>query len=277
MSDLFKDIGIGRLNEIEKVHKTDGKFLKSEQKGVIMPSTTVPQDLYTASSSRQSQQAMMLRMEHLFDDVEIRVCDTYLKQGSGIVSLLTSKDNDVMGTKGITQSKPTVMGDTIPVPFYCPPVVEQLLEAALAHHNLGSFPESLKFLEAARIQLEDVVGHATKDKKKSIQKYDEDLIFDVEMYILICKGNVYQSCGDDEQSILHYMEGWAKAKAKTAKDGDNQSNNSGDNDPTNTIESKEWEMVCVNSIGMLAFYNLRYEVAALCFSSVVEFREMVSV
>lgn len=29
---------------------------------------------------------------------------------------------------------------------------------------------------------------------------------DLHMYIVLCKGNVYQSCGDDEQAMLHYME-----------------------------------------------------------------------
>ena len=29
---------------------------------------------------------------------------------------------------------------------------------------------------------------------------------DLHLYIVLCKGNVYQSCGDDEQAMLHYME-----------------------------------------------------------------------
>lgn len=49
----------------------------------------------------------------------------------------------------------TFLGDAIPVPSRCPELIEQLLEAALAHHNLGSFEDSLKFLEAARIHLVD--------------------------------------------------------------------------------------------------------------------------
>ena len=36
---------------------------------------------------------------------------------------------------------------------------------------------------------------------------DEHSIYqDLHMYIVLCKGNVYQSCGDDEQAMLHYME-----------------------------------------------------------------------
>jgi hypothetical protein len=74
---------------------------------------------------------------------------------------------------------------------------------------------------------------------------------DLELYIMLCKGNVYQSCGDDEQSLLHYMDGWAKAASQ------------GDND---------WEIVCLNSIGMLAYYSLRYDVALLCFAAVALYR-----
>jgi len=77
------------------------------------------------------------------------------------------------------------------------------------------------------------------------------MYFDLEMYIVLCKGNVYQSCGDDEQSMLHYMEGYSKADDR---------------------KDKDWEIICLNSIGLLAFYNLRYDVAALCFNSVCEYR-----
>jgi len=71
------------------------------------------------------------------------------------------------------------------------------------------------------------------------------------MYITLCKGNVYQSCGDDEQSLLHFMDGWSQAVH--AKD-------------------KDWEIICLNSIGMLAYYNLRYDVSILCFHAVVNYR-----
>ena len=35
---------------------------------------------------------------------------------------------------------------------------------------------------------------------------------------------------------------------------------------------KDWESIGVNAIGMLAFYNLRYDVAALCFNAVGDYR-----
>jgi hypothetical protein len=73
-------------------------------------------------------------------------------------------------------------------------------------------------------------------------------------YITLCKGNVYQSCGDDEQSLLHYLEGWTAAQQQ---------------------KDKDWEVICVNAIGMLAYYNLRYDVAILCFHAVVNYRAEV--
>ena len=100
---------------------------------------------------------------------------------------------------------------------------------------------------------------------------DSTSVFNLEMYILTCKGSVYQSCGDDEQSLLHYMEGWAKAKSEAMANA---------NDKTKVVvangtSSEEWEMVAVNAIGMLAYHNVRYEVAALCFNVVAEFRKKV--
>ena len=32
-----------------------------------------------------------------------------------------------------------VIGDALPIPSSCPEAVQQLLEAALAHHNLGRY------------------------------------------------------------------------------------------------------------------------------------------
>jgi hypothetical protein len=43
----------------------------------------------------------------------------------------------VLETKVRLPSKPVVIGDALPVPAQCPDSVEQLLEASLAHHNLG--------------------------------------------------------------------------------------------------------------------------------------------
>jgi hypothetical protein len=99
------------------------------------------------------------------------------------------------------------------------------------------------------------VGTPTKHKVPvNASESDSELYFDVQMYITLCKGNVYQSCGDDEQSLLQYIEGWSRARQRHEKD---------------------WEVICVNCAGMLAFYNLRYDVALLCFNAVYQFREGV--
>lgn len=210
---------------------------------VIAPASERPQDMYH-SSLNHSRQSMLLRMEHLFDEVESKLVGL-MDSGAPILTLLATPGEEIVDGKARLPTKPVVIGDALPVPSDCPESVEQLLEASLAHHNLGSFEESLKFLEAARVQLQDIV-----QSNKNGENH-----FDIQMYIIVCKGNVYQSCGDDEQSLIQYIDGWTKAKQ---------------------TEDKDWEIICVNSIGMLAFFSLRYEVSLLCFNTVYEYREQVS-
>ena len=159
----------------------------------------------------------------------------------------------------------------------------QSLEAALAHHNLGSYEESLKYLETARIQLvegerEKLLARKRAELTKQLLKdvpldakgeplepivlpavevQDSEIVIpsDCRFYIMACKGNVYQSCGDDEQSLLQYMKGWEIASNDMHKD---------------------WEVLFINSVGLLAYYNLHYELAWRCFARVSYFREMVS-
>lgn len=159
----------------------------------------------------------------------------------------------------------------------------QSLEAALAHHNLGSFEESLKYLETARIQLieterEKVLVRKRNDMTRQMLKeapvdakgellepiilpeivvLEAEVVvpYDCRFYVIACKGNVYQSCGDDEQSLLQYMKGWEIASVEMHKD---------------------WEILFINSVGLLAYYNLHYDLAWRCFSRVTTFREMVS-
>lgn len=156
----------------------------------------------------------------------------------------------------------------------------QSLEAALAYHNLGSYEESLIYLETARAQLmqtekeklvtkkkqewrksrgptEKAVTAVGEDKDGALQQKievtDEEITLpsEAKLYIIACKGNVYQSCGDDEQSMLQYMLGWNEATS---------------------LGEKDWEAIFINSIGLLSFYNLRYELAWKCFSLVTSFR-----
>ena len=279
LHDLLKDIGMNKYNGLDPylLNQTvsggeQGNLDRDLFSGSVnLPNVERPEDMYSSANSSHARQAMMLRMEHLFDEVESKVLQFYVTSDSPILGLLAALEMDALETKVRLPNKPVVIGDAIPVPQYCPESVQQLLEASLAHHNLGSFEDSLKFLEASRIQLVDdiykvkpVMTGSKKEQKESEDrvKGESASLFDLDMYIIVCKGNVYQSCGDDEQALLMYMEGWAKAIIKAS------------NDPSvNGISSKEWEMVCVNSIGMLAYYNVRYEVAALCFHSVANFRE----
>lgn len=231
---------------------------------VTMPTSTRPEDAYS-SSMNHSRHAQLLRMEHLFEEIETKML-THLGSGSEIVALLASTSlEERLESRSRLSSKPVVIGDAVPVPSVCPEPVEQLLQAALAHHNLGNFEESLKFMEAARMQLEDFVRRVVLQKRREeALKLGEDvghppvtdtapaeIPFDLELYVTLCKGNVYQSCGDDEQSLLHYLDGWERASSKGEKD---------------------WEIVCLNSIGMLAYYSLRYDVALLCFAAVAAYR-----
>ena len=133
--------------------------------------------------------------------------------------------------------KPFLIEEALTFPANCPATVEQLLDAARAQHNLGHFEEALRYLEAAG---------------KKVSKQSSAV---VEMYITLCKGNVYQSCGDDEQSLLTYMEGWTRASTKNDLD---------------------WEVIAINAIGILAYYNLRFDVALLCFHLVGNYRVDVS-
>eukprot|EP01033_Poteriospumella_lacustris_P004935 gene4935-3529_t len=195
-----------------------------------------------------------------------------LPTGAEIVNLLTPPSDaadlhgDTAAGKGRLPSKPVVISDALPVPAQCPETIEQLLEASLGHHNLGAFEESLKFLEAARVQLDEIVttqtGHSLDHHIAAAKKHmhihlnavpkDPPPYFDVLMYIIICKGNVYQSCGDDEQSLLQYMDAWHKS---------------------HHFRDRDWEIVAINAAGVLAFFSLRYEVATLCFHLVHAFRE----
>ncbi|KAJ1427008.1 hypothetical protein B484DRAFT_397353 [Ochromonadaceae sp. CCMP2298] len=219
---------------------------------VILPNSDKPENMHS-SSLNHSRQAMMLRMEHLFDEVETRVLDLTAPD-SEVLLLLSAPKEEILDAKVRLPSKPVVIGDALPVPASCPDSVEQLLEASLAHHNLGSFEDSLKFLEAARIQMRDLQNRALQEEKAGDKEDARDsklMYMDLDMYVTLSKGNVYQSCGDDEQSLLNYLEGWAASV---------------------NFKDKDWEIICVNAIGMLAYYNLRYDVAILCFNAVVTYR-----
>lgn len=179
------------------------------------------------------------------------------------------------------QSKPLLICDAIPIPSSCPPTILQLLEASLAHHNLGSYEEALKFLEAAKIQLNEIFftsysitieelihnitvnnsAEAKNGEKKELilsNSIEKDFLvknyYNILMYILLCKGNVYQSCGDDEKSLLQYLDGLNLSKI---------------------FKNDDWEILCIHYIGILSYYNLRYEISLMSFHFVYEYRASV--
>jgi hypothetical protein len=191
LSDLLREIGISRVDETLSManltlnshagsvtgsktgHAAADHVVKHSANGhagpgesnlftgtVIVPSSEKPENMHAASLNHH-RQAMMLRMEHLFDEVETR-CLALTPPDSEVLQLLSAPKEDVMETKVRLPSKPVVIGDALPVPAECPDSVEQLLEASLAHHNLGSFEDSLKFLEAARIQLADIEARSAE-------------------------------------------------------------------------------------------------------------------
>ena len=210
----------------------------------------------------------------------------------------------------------------------------QLLEAALAHHNLGSYEESLKFLAAARSNLQETAGLQAEETRRRQQQLSRQLSaappsgtsplpspgntsssaaaavvsstqaaaaapakvmineatldpslgiflpstpmnrskkffsmqssmgdelpgvpFDLDMYITACMGNVYQSSGDDEQALVQYSKGWEIAKS---------------------YDEADWAAVFLNSIGLVCYYNLRYELGYQCFTSVAAYRAKVT-
>jgi len=233
--------------------------------GEVNIPTLGPEDAISGTNSAGAH-AMHLRLEHLFDQVDHSIPDTYLAEFDLQASISDSLDV----TSNKLTSKPVVIGDALPFPVGCPESVEQLLEAALAHHNLGSYDEALKFLEASRIQLLLVEKHLADSKRASAKAgsgseqnsgkaippsdKDPDLPIDLYAYITICKGNVYQSCGDDENSLLQYFECLSRCQKES---------------------NAEWEMICLNNIAMVAYYNMKYSLALKCFAKVVEFREEV--
>lgn len=250
---------------------------------ITLPLTEKKEDLYTASASN-TRQIQSLRLDHLFEDLQRRLMEvinalntpnntttmtpfpeTNLSTSKvfdiqALIHVLTNRPDEVIDTKARLPTKPVVICDALPIPVNAPDTIDQLLEAALAHHNLGSYEDSLKFLEAGKIQLYEIIEsnkkrHQLSGGNTNPNNNIELNYYDLRLYISICKGNVYQSCGDDEQSLVQYLDGYHLSKE---------------------IKDYDWEIICLNSIGVLAFFNLRYDVALLCFYLVYDFRDRVS-
>lgn len=211
-------------------------------------------DQYTGSL-KHSRQAMLFRMQKLFDSVELYLREDSLPGGGptqALIGFIRNNRNEEILFNGRQRfaSKPVVISDSVPLPA-CPSPVEQLLHSALAHHNLGSFEETILFLDAARKEFLDL-SRTGKDGTTQDPQDEVELPVDFEMYILHSKGNLYRSCGEDERAMLCYIQGWDISKEH---------------------QEADWEIIFVNSIGVLAYYLVRYDIALMCFNRVVRYRE----
>ena len=294
VNDFFKMINLGKsLSTLSSLHRhkgnnndgsakntaelvatgpiTAGKSTENNSSSRRRPELTRStrcEDQYT-SALKHGRQAMVFRMQDLFEEIKDSLysllSDAAMESTntSDVLRLVDSHwaDSEVLNVQQRFASKPVVITDAIPLPAdQCPLVVQQLLKSALAHHNLGSFEESLMFFEAAVLQFGEIAKlDSTIDAAfagDDTQHQEEPAVplkmpLSVELYIIIGKGNVYRSCGEDEQSLMEYMIGWRRAKE--ARD-------------------RDWEHIFVNSMGSLAYYSIRYDIALLCFHAVVQFR-----
>lgn len=322
LSELLKSLGVDKLtnavvkdnSNIKNLQQPVNKSLLSQNNDnttnvfagtVSLPSVDNLSNPANSSSVQQNsaiRQAMLMRIDYLFEnDISTKLSQTTLKSPSDLDTMLKISSINIPENDHKTRNllnKPVVIGDAIPVPSNASITgtthiihesVEQMLQAALAHHNLGNFEESLKFLEASRVQLFTIERmNLIKKKQKELEKQREieleinedassnskilskitnemienvtvsdsevQLPIHIEMYIILCKGNVYQSCGDDEQALHCYIMGWTRAVLS---------------------KNTEWEIVCINSIGLIAYYNVRFEIALTCFAKVALFRQEV--
>lgn len=242
--------------------------IKTKNEKLLDPSNQNEQQQLLIEEDLKKSQTIL---EYLFPSPENHSASTN--------SLNTQKVNTTFNNPSASQqSKPLIICDAIPIPSSCPPTILQLLEASLAHHNLGSYEEALKFLEAAKIQLNEIfytsynitieelisnitANNSSESKSNELilsNEIEKDFLvknyYNILMYIILCKGNVYQSCGDDEKSLLQYLDGLNLSKI---------------------FKNLDWEILCIHYIGILSYYNLRYEISLLSFHFVFEYRQAI--
>jgi tetratricopeptide (TPR) repeat protein len=282
VQEFFRDIGIDRDNlsptkrgggvpklpPIDHPNKLELKLqgLKLSDKEnkageafgmqLTLPSTSRPEDPYL-SNLEHTRQAMLMRVNFLVDEIEVMAKEyfTSLSNANELQKYLslTQYIEDQFDPKSKYSSKPQVIGDAVGIPK-CPTQINQFLQAALAHHNLGNVDEALKFLEAAKVMVDDISKKLlpnpdlTMEEVRRLEKEYKDVSpVELHFFIILSKGNIYQTCGDDEQAIGHYLEGRTKAKDK---------------------KNKDWEIIFLNALGIMAYYNVQYQVSAICFKAV---------
>jgi tetratricopeptide (TPR) repeat protein len=243
----------------------------------------IVQDNTNISHMNNFRQAMQQRIAQVFDNFELILLEQ-IDGDADMKEFINLPPDDSTEFRKVRQNgKPVVLGDAIPVPSNTTDNIIQLLEAAIAHHNLGSYDESIKFFEAARVEISELEKVALRRRNRkigisekslaqgsassmessvfaelsassAIDQNDVELPIALDIYISFCKGNVYQSSGDDEEALRMYMNGYSRAR----RHGD-----------------KHWEGITLNAVGLLAYFHMRYDVALLAFSIVSSFREEV--
>ena len=198
LSELLKAINVDKLTatkEMELMKEGNKNPLKNIVNGgdgsdsvfagtVAMPAFDGLDNPSNSGANKQSsaRQAMLMRIDYLFEnDVDNKLQKSTLASPSDLAEMLRPEVNlgDEKGKTRNLLNKPVVIGDAIPVPSNSSTgsiheSVEQMLQAALAHHNLGNYEESLKFLEASRVQLLSVERVALiKFKQKELEKQRE--------------------------------------------------------------------------------------------------------
>lgn len=270
VSDFLKDIRLGTsapyvrsVQQSENSHLDEGKSSKPEDADDIdsdsdssshNPSASSDcLDQYT-SSLQHSRQAMLCRMSEHFETIEnYLLADTETCPGptQTLLNFIANnrREDAQFNSRMRFASKPVVISDAIPLPSaLCPQAVEQLLLSALAHHNLGSFKESIMFLDAARTQFIELQKSSGHNDSHDIN----EVPFELEAYMILSKGNLYRSAGEDEQAMNCYIDGWRFSKEQ---------------------QQTDWDIIFVNSIGVLAYYSIRYDIALMCFNKVARYRE----
>ena len=203
LSELIRDIGMdrstNRLQDSSNIHMLDpdttnpGNALPSSISGdrmsssfagsalsypagtIVLPSHDQPENLYTGTMDH-TRHVQNMRMENLFHEIEAKVIDM-LDTDSDVTAFIARQSDEVaLDPKSRLTSKPVVIGDAVPVPEDCPESVEQLLQAALAHHNLGSFEEALHgYFTSEKADLEKSIND-TGDWNDDIEKQFTEVV-----------------------------------------------------------------------------------------------------
>lgn len=233
-------------------------YVGPQDDSIVHPPFGRISDQYMGNSD-YSKEAFILKIEKLFDSVlqEFESSDSsiqFIQQARDLCSQSSNMKSEKL------LSSPVVIFDTIAPPKYFPDDIIRLINNAMAHNNLGNIEESLKSLHVVRVHGNNWIQSTSKEKTDlfydmEINPEQEAILpHDFEVYLSISKGNLYQSCGDDEQAVIQYLAGLQAAKKNKFSD---------------------WEYVCMNCLGVVAYYNYRFDVAMTCFLSVANYRNMV--